>query len=65
MTHLHELHGRVPDVIIAFGRTVLFFRSFFVFALAVRETKNKMGKYYAAAGKYQLEADHRVTRVNI
>jgi hypothetical protein len=26
--------------------------------------KNKMGKYHAAAGKYHLEVDHRVTRVH-
>jgi hypothetical protein len=38
-----------------------FLPSFFVFrALRARKTKNKMGNYLAAAGKYQLEADHRI-----
>jgi hypothetical protein len=33
-------------------------------AASAKTNNRKMGKYHAAAGKYQLEADHRVTRVN-
>jgi len=40
------------DAILAFGRAVLLFLSFFIFALASAKMKNKkMGKYHAAAGK--------------
>jgi hypothetical protein len=46
---------------IAFGRAVLFFLSLFVFALRALKpgapwAHRKIGKYHAAAGKYQLEA---------
>jgi hypothetical protein len=45
--------------------STLYFLSFFVFrARQARKTKNKAGTHLAAAGTYQLIADHRVTRVN-
>jgi hypothetical protein len=51
------------EVMIAFGKAVFFYRSSFSRSASAK-TKNKNGlKYHAAAGKYQLAADHRITRV--
>src|SRR5687768_3024203 len=42
--HLHELRACVSNAIIAFGRSLLFFLSLFVFALAARKrTTEKWG----------------------
>src|SRR5258706_10762590 len=44
----------------------IFFLSLFVFALCERENEQqKMGTHLAAAGNYQLEVGHRVTRLTI
>jgi hypothetical protein len=51
-------------VITALGRALLFLPIVLRFcALRARKRRTKMGKYRAAAGTYQLEADHRATRV--
>jgi hypothetical protein len=39
-------------------------QSFFVFALCERENEEQKGKFLATAGKYQLEEEHRVTRIS-
>ena len=61
---LYDLRGRVSDAIIAFGRAVHLLPIVVRFrALRARKRTTKMGTYFAAAGKYQLEVGHRVTRV--